>query len=289
MITALLHSFQLLRISFSFYLLPVYLFALSQALSFDWRAGLGLGFILHLLVYPASNGYNSYMDRDSDSIGGLEKPPPPPALLFPLTLTLDFLALGLSFWIKPVLGLSIGIYILISRLYSYRGIRLKRYPWVGFLSVSIFQGFWIFMSVSISVCNWSLAGFFNQPILGAAMATSFMVGGAYPLTQIFQHKSDARDGVMTLSMKLGYRNTFHFSMLMFTIFTGLLFFYFRSTDLSYFGFLLIFLVPVLFWFGLWYRQVRSSIEAANFKNTMRMNTISAVCLNGYFIFLLFLA
>jgi hypothetical protein len=30
--------------------------------------------ILHLLVYPASNGYNSYMDRDETPIGGLKNP-----------------------------------------------------------------------------------------------------------------------------------------------------------------------------------------------------------------------
>ena len=30
--------------------------------------------ILHILVYPASNGYNSYMDRDEGSIGGLKNP-----------------------------------------------------------------------------------------------------------------------------------------------------------------------------------------------------------------------
>ena len=285
--TALSHSLQLLRIPFSFYLLPVYLFAISQAVNFDLEAGLWLGFILHILVYPASNGYNSYMDRDVESIGGLAKPPPPPALLFPLTFTLDILAVGLSFWIRPLLALLLVVYIVVSRLYSYRGVRLKRYPWLGFLSVAIFQGCWIFMTVSLTVCNWSVTTFFNQPILAAAMATSFMVGGAYPLTQIFQHEADACDGVVTLSMKLGYRNTFHFCMIMFSIFTALLLFYFQTIGLIYFWLLLGFLAPVLVWFGLWYRKVRRNIQEANFKRTMIMNTISAFSLNAYFTLLIF--
>ena len=67
-------TIQLLRFPFSFFLLPVYLFALSQVPSPHWGHALLIFFILHLLVYPASNGYNSYMDRDESSIGGIKQP-----------------------------------------------------------------------------------------------------------------------------------------------------------------------------------------------------------------------
>lgn len=65
-----------LRIPFSFFLMPVFLFAVSispePAL---WRTVL-VFFITHFLLYPASNGFNSYYDKDENSIGALEKPPP---------------------------------------------------------------------------------------------------------------------------------------------------------------------------------------------------------------------
>ncbi|MDX5481218.1 MAG: prenyltransferase, partial [Hymenobacteraceae bacterium] len=65
----------LMRIPFSLYLMPVYWFALSTVSGFAlWRA-VAVFLVLHLLVYPASNGYNSYHDRDEGSIGGLKQPP----------------------------------------------------------------------------------------------------------------------------------------------------------------------------------------------------------------------
>ena len=64
---------------FSFFLMPVYWFALSQVKYINW-AEAGLIFvILHLLVYPASNGYNSYMDRDTSPVGGIKNPLQPTA------------------------------------------------------------------------------------------------------------------------------------------------------------------------------------------------------------------
>src|SRR5437899_2585356 len=59
----LLHrsTIQLLRFPFSLFLLPVYLFALSEVPHIRWYPALLAFIVLHLLVYPSSNGYNSYM------------------------------------------------------------------------------------------------------------------------------------------------------------------------------------------------------------------------------------
>ena len=52
-------TLRLLRLPFSFFLMPVYWFALSQVVEKDWTRAILIFVILHLLVYPASNGYNS--------------------------------------------------------------------------------------------------------------------------------------------------------------------------------------------------------------------------------------
>ena len=75
-------TIKLLRLPFSIFLSPLYFFALSQVPDIHWSKAIIVFFILHFLVYPASNGYNSYMDRDTESIGGLEKPPPPSRQLY---------------------------------------------------------------------------------------------------------------------------------------------------------------------------------------------------------------
>ena len=80
------------------------------------------------------------MDRDTASVGGIKKPMQPTKQLFHITLLLDATAVILSCLISLYFVLGIIAYILASRAYSYRGIRLKQYPVIGYLTVIIFQG-----------------------------------------------------------------------------------------------------------------------------------------------------
>src|SRR5215831_3923551 len=133
-------TIKLLRIPFSFFLSPVYFFALAQVPHVDWGRAILIFIIIHLLIYPASNGYNSYMDRDTKSIGGLEHPPPPSRELYVTTIFLDLTGILLSLLIGPLFALVMLFYIGASKAYSYRGIRIKRLPITGYLLVIIFQG-----------------------------------------------------------------------------------------------------------------------------------------------------
>ena len=87
-ISTLLH----LRLLFSAFLLPVFLFALSQVPQINWQNAILTFVIWHLLVYPASNGYNSYFDKDEGSIALIEKPPPVDKSLYFFALLLDVIA-----------------------------------------------------------------------------------------------------------------------------------------------------------------------------------------------------
>src|SRR5690554_2732971 len=83
-----------LRIPFSFYLMLVFVFALA----FSPNAVLGrvllVFVILHVFLYPSSNGYNSYYDKDEESIGGLKRPPKVTEGLYYLSHTFLFVALA---------------------------------------------------------------------------------------------------------------------------------------------------------------------------------------------------
>ena len=141
------NAFTLLRIPFSFYLMPVYFFALSQCNTINYTHAVLIFFILHLFIYPASNGYNSYQDQDETSIGGLKNPPKATKDLFYLTLLFDLIGLALSLFVGITFFIGTLIYMVISRAYSYKGIRLKKYPVLGFLSVIIFQGAVSFLNI----------------------------------------------------------------------------------------------------------------------------------------------
>ena len=276
-------TIQLLRFHFSVFLLPVYLFALSQLPQINWKYAFFVFVILHLLVYPSSNGYNSYMDRDETPIGGLEKPMKPTKQLFYVTVIMDVIAIILSLQVSILFTLCILLYILASRAYSYRRIRLKKYPFTGFLTVFIFQGAVIFFSVFHGVQNNESL---NTPVF-PCIISSLLIGALYPLTQIYQHAEDKKDGVVSISYVLGKKGTFVFSMLFFLAATFLLYLRFKQLDeLNHFYWYLLIMLPVVLFFLYWMLKVWRNDSAANFRNSMWMNILSTVCTTIFFTILI---
>ncbi len=239
--------------------------------------------ILHLLVYPSSNGYNSYMDRDEGSIGGIEKPMQPTIQLFYTSVVMDLVALALSLLVSTWFTLCLLAYILASRAYSFRGLRLKKYPVIGYITVILFQGaVTFFMTYHGSSSNKT----FDAPVY-AMIASSLLIGGFYPLTQIYQHEADLKDGVKTLSYLLGYKGTFIFTAIIYTLAMLVMAQYFYQVGQpDKFFILATMLLPVLVYFFWWAAKVWSDTREANFKNTMRMNIVAACCTNLAFITLL---
>jgi 1,4-dihydroxy-2-naphthoate polyprenyltransferase len=273
-------TIQLLRFHFSFFLMPVFLFALSETENVNTFKAILIFIILHLLVYPSSNGYNSYMDRDTSSIGGLAKPLAPTKQLFWVSVIMDMAALTTGFFISIHFVAGLLGYIMASRAYSYRGIRLKKYPVLGYSTVVIFQGAVTFFLVQHGCSNDKIV---TIPLIAMA-ASSLLIGGFYPLTQIYQHKQDRADGVTTLSYLLGYRGTFFFTLIIYSLAMGMMaIYYFAAMEEKYFFILQFFLLPVFAYFFIWFKKVWYNTTEANFKNTMRMNILASVCTNFGFL------
>jgi 1,4-dihydroxy-2-naphthoate octaprenyltransferase len=276
-------TIQLLRFHFSFFLLPVYLFALSQVPQIDTADALLIFFILHFLVYPSSNGYNSYMDRDESPIGGLSKPMQPTKELFRTSIIMDFAAIILSFFISYWFAICIVAYIAASRAYSFRGIRLKKFPIVGYLTVVIFQGsVTFFMVYHGSHIEKTLA----VPPAGM-VAAGLLIGGFYPLTQVYQHEADRKDGVETISSMLGYRGTFIFTAVVYTMAMSVLAWLFiNNGEQNKFTVLATMMLPILVYFFMWAGKVWKDVHNADFRHTMRMNLLASFCTNSAFFILI---
>lgn len=276
-------TIQLLRIKFSFFLMPVYLFALGQINDINILHAALIFVILHLFIYPASNAYNSYMDKDKGSIGIVEKPMAPTKQLFYTSIFLDVIAVISGLFVSYYFTLALLLYISASRAYSYRGIRLKKYPLIGFILAIVFQGGVVYFMVHH---GGNVLKPLNISFL-AMLSSTLMVGSFYPLTQIYQHRQDKEDGIKTISMLLGYRGTFVFSAIFY--FFSMLFmgYYFAANlELERFLALTICMLPTLLFFLWWFFAVRKNTTAANFKNAMKMNWIAAFCSNIGFLVLL---
>ena len=223
------------------------------------------------------------MDRDEESIGGIKNPLQPTKQLFWTSVFMDILAVALSFMVSIWFVTGIVAYILASRAYSYRGIRLKKYPIAGYLTVIIFQGGVTFFLV---YHGCSAEKTLNIPILGM-IVSSLLIGGFYPLTQIYQHEADKRDKVITLSYILGYRGTFIFTGIIYLLAMSTLFYYFSNkSEENKFFIIATAMLPVLVYFLNWAMQVWKNTAAADYTHTMRMNIVASACTNIAFLIIL---
>jgi len=274
-----------LRIPFSFFLLPVYLFALSISPNFGESRLLWSFVIIHLFLYPASNGFNSYFDKDEKSIGGLKNPPPVTKGLYYLSLLFDAIAILLGYLkISVLFSIMLLIYGLVSKAYSHPSIRLKKFPIGGWLTVGVFQGFFSFLMCYVGINGFEAENLMNARVVIPAILSSVILLGTYPMTQIYQHEEDANRGDRTISLLLGIRGTFLFVLIVFTLAAaGYVWYFYSFFELHYGIMFLVSLAPVVSFFLIWFFRVLKDPGKANFTNTMWLNFLSALCLNGFFI------
>ena len=270
-----------LRLPFSVFLLPVFVFAWAHSTPAEGLVA-PLFLILHLLVYPSSNGFNSFMDRDTGSIGGIEHPKPVPPVMRPLTIVMDALATALTWaFYGPQVAACLVAYIVASRAYSARAIRLKRFPVIGYLLVVVFQGAWVFGMTSLALSSSFQLDASTVWGLAASLA---MIGASYPLTQVYQHDQDLRDGVRTLSYALGIRGTFAFAAAMFSVFLACMIAYLAEAAQGWmaWGALVAIPSPAAWVLGRWAAKAWFDPTEANFRNTMRMSAVGSACMNLLF-------
>lgn len=253
-----------LRFVQSLLLTPIVFLALTDAPTIQWRPVLVLLLILALSIFPASNGYNSFYDRDEGSIGGLERPPPVDRQLFYYSLILEVLGLlltWLAFDLESVLILT--VYGAFSKLYSHPAVRLKARPWASLLVVALCQGPLIYLLASslFTGLPWTAENYL------LALASFLMIVAVYPLTQIYQHTEDERRGDFTVSRLLGIRGTFLFSGTLFSCLVLVLAAAW-TLDLELAVFVILNL-PVFVLFFKWARSAWSDPRYANYSLTTK--------------------
>jgi len=279
-------SWKHLRISFSFYLLPVFIFALAHSPNLDGGRLLIVFAALHLFLYPSSNGYNSYFDKDEESIAGMEFPPKVSLGLYYLSFLFLLMAILLALLINWSFAMLIAVYALVSMAYSHPAIRLKKYAILGWLVAGLFQGYFTYAMAYIGLNDFGWQALWKSHVWIPGMLTTLMIWGNYPLTQVYQHGEDSRRGDRTLSLKLGYVGTFVFSAAWFLL-AGIGFVvYFLNLGQEWAIWLfLAAVVPAVLYFYAWFYFIRKdSQKYASYRWTMWMLRISATCLNVFFFY-----
>ncbi|WMN07778.1 UbiA family prenyltransferase [Marivirga arenosa] len=280
-----LHILQHLRIPFSFFLLPVYIFALGISPNIGEDRIILSFVLLHFFIYPASNAYNSYFDKDEKSIGLIKNPPPVTIGLYYTSLVFDFIGIALAWMISMEFAILVFIYGLASKAYSHPGIRLKKYPWLGWFIAGFFQGLFTFYMAYVGINGFGIELALKWKVIFPGLLTSFFLWGSYPMTQVYQHEEDNKRGDHTLSLFLGVRGTFVFTLVVFLLATLGFEYYFLNYHNEQIAIsFLLFMSPTVLYFLIWCALVHRNEKFANFGWTMGLNLISALCLNAFFIY-----
>lgn len=214
-ITSLKNFFIHLRLIYSLFLTPIYLYGIiiGNGNIFTWKF-LTEFITLHIFLFGGVNALNDYYDRDEQGpIGGLENPPPVKGhSLFYLAWIWKLIGLYLSVRYSSSVRfmLSYFVCILMSVAYSHPKIRLKGSPFWSVFVVVLLQGFFIYYFGTI-LDNSNVSGLSLVKFWMGAFVIIFLAPGAYPLTQIYQIEQDTRQGDQTLAVFLGVEKTFRFA------------------------------------------------------------------------------
>lgn len=277
-------TLQHLRFGFGLFLLPVFLFAASQYPISNWQNFVLVFVVLHLFVYPASNGFNSYYDQDEGSIGGVSKPLPVTRELLWTSLLLDLVGLILSIGVNWLFTFMVLIYGSVSKAYSHPLIRLKKYPILSLIILMVFQGIFTYGMVVVGIHGIALPDLLAATYMLPALLSGLLLMGFYPLTQVYQHEEDAARGDLTVSRILGVQGTFWFSAITWTLsIIGFYFYFSFYFDVVVFWGFIGTLLPITAYFVYWFYRVYQYPHEADFTHVHRFILLASSFISCFFI------
>lgn len=156
-------------------------------------------FNVHLLLFGGATAYNSYWDKDTGPIGGLQNPPPMRQWMWLGALFLQMIGLMLAI---PQGSLYVSVFalsMLFFWLYSTPLARWKSRPVKSLIAIGLSTGF---NSVLLGylAAGYTLMHIF---ILIAALGVTLMLLSLYPISQIYQKEEDLRRGDQTFTLQYG--------------------------------------------------------------------------------------
>lgn len=260
----------LLRLPFQFLLSPIFLWGYLLAGGVLNVTLLVAYLSFHLFLYAGGTALNSYYDRDDGPVGGLAHPPPPPKYLLEFSLVWQLFGFALTLTINLTVAAIYFVMFWMSVAYSHPRIRLKGRPLGALATIMLGQGILPFYA-GWAAARGGLEGAAEINTLIAALGATLIIGGMYPLTQIYQLDADAARGDLTSARFLGVNNSFRVALLSIAI-GGAGAVYIAATTFSWFEgvglavFLTLFLFAILRW------RARFSAQSVmqNFKTVMQL-------------------
>lgn len=291
MITLLLEKIKNLlspfRLNISLALLPVFLWGYALTGADMTRKFLYGVLILHLLIYPATNGLYVYFERRKRAdlkIWGAEQPS-----FFMFIVSLILLAVGvyLSQSVSTSYFNVVAILILLLFLYLYPETGIKSSPFYGISFVSISYGLFGFLAGW--VCASNLKGLFSDIFnIAGAIASIGFVCGFYTLLLVYKVSEDSVKTGDLFIEKLGSGKTFKFVKIVLPI-SGLLATIVIAGKFTLFelaGIIIYFLIGILV-IDRFEKNFHLQRERQNYRTALSIGLTNSVILSVYLLFRIF--
>ncbi|CUT01311.1 hypothetical protein [Candidatus Kryptobacter tengchongensis] len=272
-----------LRFNISIALLPVFLwgYALTEAdISRNFINGI---IILHLLIYPASNGIYSYFDERKGVIYGFKGVKP--ASVFTLVASIILLLVGI-YWASKVNISYFSIvlaFAILFFLFSFPSTGIKKRPFYAISFLGLTYGLLGFLAGW--VCAFDLKGLLNPFHLGGAVSSAGFVAGFYTLSLVYRISEDSIPTGGLFVEKLGLVGVFRFVKIILPI-SGLI-----ATIVIAGKFTLYELIGIIIYFLIGFLVVERfeknfhlQKEFQNYRTIMNINLTNSIILSSYLFF-----
>lgn len=221
-----------------FILSGCFLFGGLFAPDMEWNTFLIHFLVVHLLLFGGATAYNSFWDKDTGPVGGLQKVPPMKPWMHPVSLLIQFPGLVAGWWIGWEYILVYVIAMLMFWMYSSPLFRWKGRPLLSMVAIGVstgWAGFWLgLLSAGGQLSN--LVGWVGS------IGVMLIILSMYPMSQIYQVLEDYERGDRTFTVHYGLENVKAFfigsfsigvigassALIVVDLLTGLLFFVIAS-------------------------------------------------------------
>ena len=270
-----------LRLHFQLLLAPVFLWGWLVA-GGPLAPAVVLAFVsFHVFLYSGATAFNSYYDRDAGPVGGLERPPPVPPALLPVSVLMQLIGWVLAAFVNVPFWVAYGVFVALSTAYSHPRLRLKAHTLASLLVVGFGQGVLAFVAAWAATRGEVASAWGVDGVLGATAAMALILA-LYPLTQLYQIEEDAARGDRTLAVAWGAAGCFRFSLTC-TLVGGvamlaLLARRFGLVDATLVGFGLVLQLLGIAWLA---RGFAARAVVARYRRVMGLNALSAGALGAY--------
>ena len=270
-----------LRLGFQIFLSPIFLLGFLIAGGHISRE-LILGYLaFHVFGYGGGTAFNSYYDRDTGPIGGLEHPPTVSRGLLPFSIIWQLIGFAIARVVSLPFAIIYAIMFWLSVGYSHPRTRFKGNALGALATVAIGQGVFGYLGGWASA-RGELASALTIPGLLGAIAATLLTIGFYPLTGIYQVEEDRARGDQTLPVWLGPAISFRFALACLLLggiaAIALILIQYQIAEAI---FLAMILTGLLFAVWRWSRIFDQAAIIQNFRTIMRLYAITSLGFIGW--------